>query len=509
MSSSRSSLIFEPGTIYCGDCKDVLAQFPEECVDLIYIDPPFHSGRSYEVLWGDVQEVRAFEDRWGDVQRYLDYMKPRVLQLYRVLKRTGSFYYHCDWHAGHYIKVMLDEIFGINQFLCEIAWKRTFAHSSANRPGINHDTILFYSKTGDFTWNKVYQPYSPDYVETFFVHSDPDGRRWQRVDLTGAGTGKGPSSKPWRSIDVAAKGRHWAYSHKELNRLDRDGKIHWPKKKGGMPRLKQYLDEMPGVPLQSVWSDIRPIHNLAQERLGYPTQKPLPLLERIIKASSNPGDVVLDGFCGCGTAIVAAEKLERRWIGVDFSPTACRVMAERTERDCGMVEHPITGKIDKNQKYYKLANMPMDEATLKQMPPFEFQNWAVLQLGKVLRSPAHVTRTFVNDKGIDGKIYLVDNVELIHKGKETLFGEKTPYIPVQVKQKAKVDRLDIDPFETALRRDRRSAGFFIGFDFTRGALNEIQRVRREGGLRIYPFRVYNLIRDEFVSDLPIWRELGE
>jgi len=451
--SSSSRLIFEPGTIYCGDCLQVLQSFPDECVDLIYIDPPFHSGRSYEILWGDAQEKRAFDDRWGDVQRYLEYMRPRVVALRRVLKRTGSFYYHCDWHAGHYIKVMLDEVFGIENFQSDVIWYYRGGGVSKKRFARRHDYLFVYTKGKHWTFNyeDIRVPYSEESLERLKYKAK--AFRGERV---------------YDSYEPHPKGKH----------------------------------------PDDVWI-MQPIMPSAKERLGYPTQKPLRLLEQVIKASSNEGDIVLDAFCGCGTTLVAAEKLGRRWVGIDVSPTACRVMAERLECDCAMREYPITGTLEKGQRYYKRANMPMDEETVKKLPPFEFQNWAVIQLGKILHSPAEPTRNFVNDKGIDGKIYLVDNVSLIHKGDETLFGEKTPYIPVQVKQQAKVGRPEIDSFETALRRDKRTAGFFVGFDFTRGALNEIQRVRREGGLRIYPFRVRQLIAEDFLSELTVWRELGE
>jgi site-specific DNA-methyltransferase (adenine-specific) len=272
--------------VYCGDNLQQLAKLPDACVDLIYIDPPFNSNRNYEVFWGETREKRAFDDRHASTAAYIDFMRPRCVQLARVLKKTGSFYYHCDWHASHYVKVMLDQIFGENNFQNEIVWKRTSAHSSARRYGPVHDVILFYTGSDDYTWNQDFQAYEPEYVETFFEQVDPDGRRWKRMDLTGDGVRKGESGQKWRGIDVTAKGRHWALPGdvceqlgiagkaviERLDALDAAGMVHWPKKADGVPRLKQYADKMPGVPLQTVWSDIRPIHNLAAERLGYPTQ---------------------------------------------------------------------------------------------------------------------------------------------------------------------------------------------------------------------------------------------
>ncbi len=501
---------FDPHTIYRGDCLEILPQFPDECVDLIYIDPPFNSNRNYEVFWGDTAEKRAFEDRYGDAQAYIAYMRPRVAELFRVLKKTGSFYYHCDWHASHYIKVMLDEIFGANFFLSEIIWKRTSAHSSANRPGNNFDSIFLYSKGKKYTWNKLFMPYDESYVETFYEHTDPDGRRWKRMDLTGAGTTKGPSGEPWRGIDVRSKGRHWAYVPEELERLDAAGRIHWPKKEGGMPRLKQYFDEMPGVPLQSVWTDIRPIHNLAAERLGYPTQKPLALLERIVSASSNEGDIVLDSFCGCGTTLVASEKLNRKWLGIDISPTACRVMGERIS-GLDRIELPVTGAKKRGKKYYKFSNLPFTIEQLKKLPPFEFENWAVLATGQFFNLYAQPNRSKVADLGIDGRLYLPVNVAK-HKSRDSehtpLFegaeGEK--YVPIQVKQRDKVGRPDIDKFAHAMERDGRATGVFVAFGYSRDAYSEISRLGRqeEHRRKIIPLTVERLIAADFAEELEMW-----
>ncbi len=280
--AGRPSAQLDTRIVYCGDCLDQLAKLPDGCVDLIYIDPPFNSNRNYEVFWGEAKEKRAFEDRHASTQAYIDYMRPRCVELARVLKKTGSFYYHCDWHACHYVKVMLDQILGENNFVSEVVWKRTFAHSSAKRYGPVHDTIFLYSGGGKYTWNKMYMPYDPDYVETFFDQQDPDGRRWMRMDLTADGIRHGESGKTWRGTNVTAKGRHWAIPGEavqafnlpdgtlpeRLDALDAADAIHWPKKTGGVPRFKRYADKSPGVPLQTVWTDIRPLHNLSQERLG-------------------------------------------------------------------------------------------------------------------------------------------------------------------------------------------------------------------------------------------------
>lgn len=249
----------ETGVIYRDENLDRLAELPAECVDLAYLDPPFFSNRDYEVIWGDEAEVRSFEDRWqGGIQHYIEWMRQRTLQLHRVLKPAGSLYLHCDPAASHYLKVMLDGLFGGDQLRSEVIWKRTSAHSSARRYGPVHDVLLYYTKTDTYTWNQSYQPYDDYYLDQFYTHVDEDGRRWRRSDLTGAGTRNGATGKLWRGIDVTRKGRHWAYPPDALEELDVAGKVHWPKKIGGMPMLKRYADEQPGVPLQDIWTDGHP-----------------------------------------------------------------------------------------------------------------------------------------------------------------------------------------------------------------------------------------------------------
>jgi adenine specific DNA methylase Mod len=211
----------------------------------------------------------------NDMMAYLVMMANRLLELNRVLKTTGSLYLHCDPTASHYLKIVLDGIFGHENFLNEIIWKRTSAHSSAKRFGPVHDTILFYSKSDDYHWNNIYAAYEESYLAMFFDQKDKDGRRWKRCDLTGAGIRHGETGNSWRGIDVTAKGRHWAYPPSELDKLDAAGKVHWPQKEDGMPRLKQYPEDLPGVPLQDIITDIRPMHNMSDERLGIQLRNPL------------------------------------------------------------------------------------------------------------------------------------------------------------------------------------------------------------------------------------------
>ena len=504
MSKARPSSLVDTRVIYCGDNLEQLAKFPPECIDLIYIDPPFNSNRNYEVFWGETKEKRAFEDRHESTRAYIDYMRPRCEQIRRVLKKTGSFYYHCDWHASHYVKVMLDQIFGENSFLNEIVWKRTSAHSSADRYGAVHDVIFFYNGGKKHTWNPSYQPYDKDYLDNFFEMVDDDGRRWKRMDLTGDGVRNGESGEKWKGLDVTRKGRHWAIPRDavelykltsegtlaRLDELDKKGAIHWPKKSDGVPRLKQYADAMPGVPLQTVWTDIRPIHNLSQERLGYPTQKPLALLERIINASSHPNDIVLDAFCGCGTALVAAQKLNRQWIGIDISPTACRVMAKRLRDVCNLPQNEKLWRKDHRQAF-ALRDLPWTIEKLRAIPPFEFENWAVIALG----GTPNVVQ--VGDMGIDGRIFPVGTKPDTKGG--AMFADD--WFPIQVKQMDKVGRPDIDGFEAVMMREDRQRGFFVGFGFSSDAERECEAFYKREKRIIKLITVQEILDEQFAQKM--------
>ncbi|HUY75822.1 MAG TPA: site-specific DNA-methyltransferase, partial [Ktedonobacterales bacterium] len=343
--------------LYYGDNLTILRDYiASESVDLIYLDPPFNSNRSYNVLFKNESgvesdaQITAFEDTWhwnhsaeetyrylvtrtnddiskmiaamrsfigeNQMMAYLVMMTARLVELHRVLKPTGSLYLHCDPTASHYLKVIMDTIFSPQNYRNEVIWKRSHGHNSAARYGANHDVILFYTKSADFTWNPIFQAYDEEYVRKHYSHVDESGSRYKHENPTGAGISRGETGQPWRGIEPTPKGRHWAKSRQEMDQLDAQGLIYWPDKEGAWPYVKTYLDERSGIPAQEIWADIDPLNMVAAERLGYPTQKPITLLERIISASSNPGDVVLDPFCGCGTAIAAAQKLERQWIGI-------------------------------------------------------------------------------------------------------------------------------------------------------------------------------------------------
>jgi DNA modification methylase len=436
---------------------------------------------------GETKEKRAVEDRHASTQAYIEFMRPRCVEPRRVLKKTGSFYYHCDDHASHYVKQMLDQIFGQNQFLNEIVWKRTGARSDAKRWNQLHDTLLVYTGGGEYAWNPQLEEYSEDYVATKYRFTDPDGRIYRLDNMTS------PNPRPnmmyeWKGFPSPPKG--WRYSRETMAELDAQGRIWYPDDKTKRPQLKRYLDEMHGIPMGSVWTDIDPINSQALERLGYPTQKPLALLERIVRASSNENDIVLDAFCGCGTALVAAQNLKRQWIGIDVSPTACRVMAERLKKDCGLKGDEKLWQIGRG---FVVRDLPKTEEELRKYPPFEFENWAVVALGGTKNARQ------VGDMGIDGRIYPISAMPERRGARIGEMDFMDEWYPIQVKQTAKVGRPDIDAFEAVLIREERMLGYFVGFDFSGDALFEIDRFRRKEGREIKPLTVREILDEEIAT----------
>jgi site-specific DNA-methyltransferase (adenine-specific) len=466
-----------PNWLFYGDNLDILRShdyFPTACVDLVYLDPPFNSSRSYNVLFKDESghdseaQITAFEDTWhwgrqaaprvstavealraligsNQMMAYLVMMAARLVELHRVLKPTGSLYLHCDATASHYLKIVLDAILGPDQFRNEIIWKRTSAHANViQKYGAVHDIILFYTKSDHFTWNMQYVPYEEEYLEVFFDQQEPDGRRYARRDLT-ASMQRASSGQlyEWRGI-TPPPSRCWAMTKEKMDELDAQGRIHWPKKEGGMPRLKIYPEDLPGNPLQDIWADIRAMHNLSAERMGYPTQKPLALLERIVSASSNPGDIVLDPFAGCGTAIAAAHKLGRRWIGIDITHLSISLLKYRLRDMFDLKPGPD----------YTVIGEPVDVPgayQLAQDDRFQFQFWALslVQARPLGGEVGSRQGQRGKDRGVDGLITFVDE----SKG--------TPKrVIVQVKS-GKVKSGDIRDLVGTLDREKAVIGVFI------------------------------------------------
>ena len=464
-------------TLYYGDNLDVLWRYiASESVDLVYLDPPFNSNATYNVLFAEhsgekaASQIQAFEDTWSwdeeaartyfetvqaggevanalqafytllgesNMMAYLAMMAPRLVELRRVLKPTGSIWLHCDPTASHYLKLLMDAVFGPMVFRNEAVWQRTGAHSSANRLGPVHDILLFYSKGPEYTWNRLYTPHAEEYVRKHYSQTDADGRRWMPDNLTAAGTRNGSSGQPWHGFDVAAKGNHWKFTQENLERLDAEGRIYWPSK-GGWPRYKRYLDEVQGTLLQDVWTDISPINAVAAERLGYPTQKPEALLERIILSSSNEGDVVLDPFCGCGTAIAVAQRLKRRWVGIDITHLAVNLMKHRL----------LTAFGEGVKAEYEVIGEPTDVEGARQLAkedPFQFQLWA---LGLVGARPMEQKKGA--DRGIDGRIYF-------HEGNPT----DVKQIILSVKAGANIHRSYVHELRGVVDREGAKIGVLM------------------------------------------------
>jgi site-specific DNA-methyltransferase (adenine-specific)/adenine-specific DNA-methyltransferase len=447
-SPRKSSSAIDTRVIYCGDNIDQLKKLPDSCIDLIYIDPPFNSNRNYEVFWGETKEKRAFEDRHESTKAYIGFMRPRCVELARVLKKTGSFYYHCDWHASHYVKVMLDQIFGENEFINEIVWCYSHGGKSDRHFGRKHDILFLYAKSDKYTFNgnDIRLPLTP-----------------HKQDASGKNYG----------------GRMG---------FDEDGREYTEKWGTGKKKLyRYYLDE--GKIPEDWWTDINSIQSGSAERMGYPTQKPLALLDRIIKASSNPNDVVLDAFCGCGTALISAQNLGRQWIGIDMSPTACRVMAKRLGDVSGLREDESSWR---HGKGFVVRDLPWTEKQLRTMPPFEFENWAVIALGGI------PNKVQVGDMGIDGRIYPVSSMPTKSGKKAGELDFMDEWYPIQVKQKDKAGRPDIDMFETAMMREDRKKGFFVSFEFSSDAMREVDAFFRREHRIIVPLTVKEIL-DEGIA----------
>ncbi|QHN02925.1 hypothetical protein FTO74_05730 [Granulicella sp. WH15] len=481
----RHSALVDTQVVFCGDNLDQLQRLPDTCVDLVYIDPPFNSNRNYEVFWEEKREQRSFDDRHESTQAYIDFMRPRCIELARVLKPTGTLYYHCDWHASHYIKVLLDQIFGETCFVNEIIWKRQSSHNDAKQGskhlGRVHDSIFVYAKSRDYYFKHLYRPYDPEYVEQFYRYTEKEtGRRYRLGDLGAPGGGAPSKGNP--HYEFLGVTRYWRYSEANMHKLYKEGRIIQTAP-GRVPAYKRYLDEGKGVPLGSVWDDIGPVQAAAREKIGYPTQKPLKLLERIIEISSREGDVVLDAFCGCGTALVAAQSMARQWIGIDVSPTACRVMAKRLRDHCGLAESETLWRAHRG---FIVRDLPWTEERLRKLPPFEFENWAVVAIGGLPNS------TKVGDMGIDGRLFPVTSLPKGRAAGDT-FAFMDDWFPIQVKQREKVGRPDIDSFEAVLVRENRELGFFVAFDYTADAEREVRRFHSSSGKQIRLLRVSELI----------------
>jgi len=461
--------------LYYGDNLTILRDhLPDECVDLIYLDPPFNSNRSYNVLFKDESgheseaQMTAFDDTWhwdletertytelvtdsseqiaamiaalrgfigtNQMMAYLVMMTARLVELHRVLKPTGSLYLHCDPTASHYLKIILDTIFGVDQFRSEIIWIRTSAHSDSKTMGNTHDVIFYFTKTEDFIWNKQYQPYTESYINSHYRRVDENGRKYRTDNLTAMGLSGGGYTYEWNGVT-----KIWRLPKERMQELHDAGRIHYTRS-GGAEYIR-YLDEMPGTPLQDVWTDISPINSQAAERLGYPTQKPQALLERIIEASSNPDDVVLDPFCGCGTAVAAAQALGRQWIGIDITHLAIALIKYRMQDAFHDIEFDIIGEPE---------SLPSAKHLAKE-DRFQFEWWALSLVRARPSGGAAGSRQGKkgSDKGIDGVINFIDDSS-----------GKPKRVLVQVKS-GHVSSAQIRDLVGTINREKSPIGIFI------------------------------------------------
>ena len=484
--------------LYYGDNLDILRRhIADESVDLIYLDPPFNSKRDYNIIYDSTAQAEAFKDTWSlqswqdeeqlifDAERqryssihaviqalkdllinsnpslfgYLVTMAIRLVELRRVLKPAGSIYLHCDPTASHYLKVVMDSVFGPENFRNQITWKRTFAHGNVSQNyGSISDILLFYSKRESFTWNQPYKMLSEDEAKKKYPNVDEDHRCWQSVTLRNPG--KRPNLHyPYTASNGVTYQPHpngWSCDLERMRKYDKEGRLHFPTKPTGALRLKMYADETSGERLQNIWVDIPPISAQATERLGYPTQKPEALLERIIKASSNEGDIVLDPFCGCGTTVAVAQRLKRCWIGIDITFLAIDLIRQR------LLDHYYRGTTGLNEtdarKQFdaeiEIFGIPRDLEGARQLATKttgdrvrkEFEKWAVFSVGGVYSEVKGA------DMGMDGYFYLND------------IGEhnkvKRVKCPIQVKS-GQVHAKDIREFMNVIDREKAPLGIFV------------------------------------------------
>jgi site-specific DNA-methyltransferase (adenine-specific) len=501
-----NKLLFGDNLTWLRDAK----LFPDASVDLVYLDPPFNSNADYNVLFREASgeasqaQFHAFTDTWNwadaaqtyaefvdncpntavvemvealhqflknsPMMAYLAMMAPRLVELHRVLKPTGSLYLHCDPTASHYLRMLLDGIFGAENFRNEIIWRRTGSHNSSKRFGPIHDTIFFYSKSDEYVFNKTYRPYLKGHVDAYFKQEDAKGKFWTNA-LTGAGTRNGESGKPWKGFNPTSVGRHWALPGRVIRELGIDENLSVQEKldaldaagfigktqigSSAMPTYKQYLNQSPGMPLQDIWAyqpytqgllanseeaideDVRWL--VAQgdtERMGYATQKPQALLERILTAASKPGDIVLDPFCGCGTTIHAAQKLGRQWIGIDVTYLAINLIKRRLKDAFGA------------DAQFEERGQPTDFGSAKalaELDKWQFQQWALSLIDARPRTEGDGKGA---DRGVDGMLYF-------YEGKD-----KREKILVQVKGGG-VQRNDVSTLLGDVNNQKFAAGILI------------------------------------------------
>jgi DNA modification methylase len=466
-----------------GDNLEILKQLDSESVDLIYLDPPFFSNRNYEVIWGDEGEVRSFKDRWsGGMDHYIGWLKERVEEMHRILKPTGSIFLHCDWHANSWIRVeILDRLFGGSNFRGEIIWQRAQAHNDAKKKlAVLSDSIFYFTKSQKYVYSPVFTKLG-DTSLAMYKEQDERGQ-FQWIILTAPNTRKGESGMAWKGYDPTTSGRSWAVPNmmieelvgkekcktmgvlEKLELLNDKGYIRFSE--NGIPRVKKYLEQSKGVVVGNIWTDIG-FGATSNERIGYPTQKPEALMERIIRMASNEDDVVLDPFVGGGTTVAVADKLQRKWIGIDQSVQAIKVTQYRLDNQRDLMSQDFTVQLHK-----------YDYDTLRNKDAFAFESWIIGQFGGTANTKQR------SDFGLDGKH---------HDG-----------APIQVKRSDGIGRNVIDNLFSALQRfDKKlyekkksaaaPAAYLIAFSFSKGAVEEVARLKSKEGCIIKLVAVEDIV----------------
>ena len=483
--------------LYFGDNLDILREYvPDESVDLIYLDPPFNSNATYNVLFkeasgeGSAAQIHAFDDTWhwnieserayrevvtdgprrladllqamrsflgqNDMMAYLTMMAHRMVELHRVLKPTGSIYLHCDPTASHYLKLLMDAVFGVNNYRNEIGWVRSLPHGNVRQIfGRSRDTILFYVKSQNAIWNRSFREHRPEYISQFYRYTEPGtDRRYRLVSCINPNPNRPNLTYEWHGNT-----RVWKWTRERMQKAHDDGLLVYSK--NGIPSYKNYLDEMQGVPMQDTWADIPPLMGSSNERLGYPTQKPEALLERIILASSNEGDLVLDPFCGCGTAVAVAERLGRRWIGIDVTHLAVSLMKSRLRDTFGtqLSEYAVIGAPQDLESARALATESEHDGR------YQFEYWA---LGLVDARPGNDRRRGA-DAGVDGYINFFDDES--GKAKTVLVQVKSGHVQRNIIATLKGDMereqaemgllVTLEPPTGPMVQEAAAAGFYV------------------------------------------------
>jgi len=500
--------------LFFGDCLHVMRMLPSESIDLIYIDPPFFSGRNYNILFGDKNEIRSFSDIWeGGMPGYLIWLNTRLYEMKRLLKSTGSIYVHLDWHAVHYVKCEMDKIFGYENFINEVIRKRQTSHNDA-RQGMRfmrrlHDTLLLYSKASSYKWFHQYEQYDPDYVARNYRYVEEEtGRRYSLGDLSGPG-GEAKGNPYYEFLGVR---KYWKYNKAKMEEFYRTGRV-MQTKPGNVPREKRYLDEMPGVSLPDIWVNISPVQGGSAESIGYPTQKPEAMLEWIIETSSEPGDVVADFFIGGGTTVAVAQRLGRRWVGCDISRVAVALTADRVARILapGLKEVKRTAKVTKTSTGGELfeeivgnptltsvedAKKKAIEASPLRATGFAVEHWGIYEIQRLTKLPSDQSRNFVLKcygarkwTGSDPNIHGVKGNELLWIGGP----KETDAVTAQ----------DVKSFAQAVMRTRRPEerqAVMIGWNIdpkARAYAEQVMTLGEQKPIQFIKLRLWPLAGEEF------------